>query len=118
MRTGLQLVRQNQSAPNKAAYIDVEEILDILANAKTQFGKTGGRHIMQQIGRRLHHGLYLGNDIDITPSCQCAGRQVHLVLLTGQCARHGDACTKDTRAQSRRQRGNQFGKPGADQRQR
>ena len=42
MRTSLQLVRQDQPAPNKAADIDIEEVLDILANTETQFSKTGG----------------------------------------------------------------------------
>ena len=73
---------------------------------------------MQQIGWCLHQHLDLGHNINISPTSQRTGRQVHLVFPAGHCARHGNAGAKDTGLQTRGQRGNQFGKSGADQRQR
>ena len=90
MRARLQLVREDQPTPDKAADIEVEKILDFLAPAETKLGKAGGRHIMQQEGPCADPGFDLGDDVDVVPVLERPGRQVQFSLPSGKASRHGD----------------------------
>ena len=109
-RAGLQLVRQHQPAPDKAANIEIQKILDALAAPETQLGKAGRRHIMKKIGLRAHPGFHFGDDIDIVPSVERASRQVQLLFPPGQASRHGNAGPQNAGLLFGRQIGDQPGK--------